>query len=87
MIVILTDDQRWDTLWSMPNVQKLLVKHGVTFQNSFVSDSLCCPSRASILTGNYAHTTGVYDNHPPFGGAPSVSKARRRALDDRHVAA
>jgi N-acetylglucosamine-6-sulfatase len=71
VVVILTDDQRWDTLWSMPNVQKLLVKHGVTFQNSFVSDSLCCPSRASILTGNYAHTTGVYDNHPPNGGAPA----------------
>jgi N-acetylglucosamine-6-sulfatase len=71
VIVILTDDQRWDTLWSMPNVQKLLVKHGVTFTNSFVSDSLCCPSRATILTGNYAHTTGVWDNHPPNGGAPA----------------
>jgi N-acetylglucosamine-6-sulfatase len=70
IIVILTDDQRWDTLWSMPNVERLLVRHGVTFTNSFVSDSLCCPSRASILTGNYAHTTGVWDNHPPNGGAP-----------------
>jgi arylsulfatase A-like enzyme len=70
VVVILTDDQRWDTLWAMPNVQRLLVKHGVTFENSFVSDALCCPSRASILTGNYAHTTGVYDNHPPYGGAP-----------------
>ncbi len=79
VIVILTDDQRWDTLWSMPNVQRLLVKHGVTFKNSFVSDSLCCPSRASILTGNYAHTTGVYDNHPPYGGAP-----RFRENGDEH---
>jgi N-acetylglucosamine-6-sulfatase len=71
IIVILTDDQRTETLASMPNVQKLLVKHGVSFANSFVSDSLCCPSRASILTGNYAHTTRVYDNHPPHGGAPA----------------
>src|SRR5690242_1291967 len=70
IIVILTDDQRWDTLWSMPNVQRLLVHHGVTFANSFVSNPLCCPSRATILTGNYAHTTRVYDNHPPHGGAP-----------------
>jgi N-acetylglucosamine-6-sulfatase len=70
VIVILTDDQRWDTLWAMPHVRALLQRHGVTFANSFVSDSLCCPSRASILTGNYAHTTGVYDNHPPNGGAP-----------------
>ncbi|HEY3765422.1 MAG TPA: sulfatase-like hydrolase/transferase, partial [Gaiellales bacterium] len=74
VIVILTDDQRSETLASMPNVQKYLVKHGVTFENSFVSDSLCCPSRASILTGNYAHTTGVYDNRPPHGGAPTFRK-------------
>ena len=70
IVIILTDDQRWDTLGSMPNVQKLLVHHGVTFAKSFVSDSLCCPSRATILTGNCAHTTRVYDNHPPHGGAP-----------------
>ena len=69
VIVILTDDQNSNTLWAMPHLQSLLVKHGVTFANSFVSDSLCCPSRASILTGNYAHTTKVYDNHPPNGGA------------------
>jgi N-acetylglucosamine-6-sulfatase len=69
VIVILTDDQNSNTLWAMPHLQSLLVKHGVTFANSFVSDSLCCPSRASILTGNYAHTTQVYDNHPPNGGA------------------
>jgi N-acetylglucosamine-6-sulfatase len=70
IVLILTDDQRWDTLWSMPNVRRLLVHHGVTFANSFVTNPLCCPSRATILTGNYAHTTRVYDNHPPHGGAP-----------------
>jgi arylsulfatase A-like enzyme len=83
VVLILTDDQRWDTLWSMPNVQKLLVHHGVTFANSFVSDSLCCPSRATILTGNYAHTTRVYDNHPPHGGAPVF----RATGDDRSTIA
>jgi arylsulfatase A-like enzyme len=83
IIVILTDDQRWDTLWSMPNVQRLLVHHGVTFANSFVSNPLCCPSRATILTGNYSHTTRVYDNHPPHGGAP-VFKAHG---DDRSTIA
>jgi N-acetylglucosamine-6-sulfatase len=83
IVVILTDDQRWDTLWSMPNVRRLLVGHGVTFANSFVSNPLCCPSRATILTGDYAHTTRVYDNHPPHGGAP-VFKA---AGDDRSTIA
>ena len=41
---------------------------GVTFDNNFVSYSLCCPSRASILTGNYPHNTGVFTNSTPDGG-------------------
>jgi N-acetylglucosamine-6-sulfatase len=69
IVVILTDDQRWDTLWSMPNVRRLLVDHGVTFANAFVTNSFCCPSRSTILTGNYSHTTGIYGNRPPHGGA------------------
>jgi N-acetylglucosamine-6-sulfatase len=69
IVLILTDDQRSDTLWSMPNVKKLLVDHGVTFTNAFVTNSFCCPSRSTILTGNYSHTTGIYGNRPPHGGA------------------
>jgi N-acetylglucosamine-6-sulfatase len=68
IVFVLSDDQRWDTLGSMPNVQKELVAHGVTFTNSFVPTSLCCPSRASILTGKYAHSTGVYLNIGAHGG-------------------
>jgi N-acetylglucosamine-6-sulfatase len=67
-VVILTDDQRWDTLRYMPNVRRLLANRGMTFTNSFVSNSLCCPARASLLTGNYSHTTGVYTNDLPDGG-------------------
>jgi arylsulfatase A-like enzyme len=62
VVLILTDDQRWDTLWAMPNVQSLLVGHGVTFSNGFVANALCCPSRANILKGAYSHTTRVYQN-------------------------
>jgi N-acetylglucosamine-6-sulfatase len=68
IVLVLTDDQRFDTLAAMPSVQKDLVDHGVTFTNGFVSDSLCCPSRASILTGQYASQTGVWGNKEPFGG-------------------
>ena len=71
IIVVLTDDQRWDTLSAMPTVERALVAHGVTFKNSFVTNSLCCPSRASLLTGRYSHSTGVYLNAPPHGGFPS----------------
>src|SRR5512133_4275066 len=60
IVVVLTDDQRWDTLSAMPTVEQELVAHGVTFTNSFVVNSLCCPSRASLLTGQYSHSTGVY---------------------------
>jgi N-acetylglucosamine-6-sulfatase len=70
IVLILTDDQRWDELGPrfMPNVQALLVDRGVTFSNAFVVNSLCCPSRASILTGQYSHTTGVYQNSGDHGG-------------------
>ena len=68
IVFILTDDQRWDTLWAMPNVQSELVSHGVDFRNTFVVNSLCCPSRVSILTGQYSHTTLVYKNGGRYGG-------------------
>jgi N-acetylglucosamine-6-sulfatase len=70
IVLILSDDQRWDTLWSMPNVRSEIAAHGVTFSNGFVVNASCCPSRATILTGQYSHTTGVYTNQSkqPYGG-------------------
>jgi N-acetylglucosamine-6-sulfatase len=69
IVFVLTDDQRWDTLGAMPTVQRELVARGVTFTNAFAVNPLCCPSRASFLTGRYSHSTGVYDNNAPHGGA------------------
>jgi len=71
IVLIVTDDQRWNTLWAMPNVSRYLVPHGVTFTNAFVTTSFCCPSRASILTGLYSRHTGVYSDSGPHGGAPA----------------
>jgi len=68
IVVILTDDQRWDTLWSMPTVQSELVDKGITFSNAFVVNPICCPSRVSFLTGQYSHTSGVWSNRGPYGG-------------------
>jgi N-acetylglucosamine-6-sulfatase len=67
IVLILTDDQRFDTLWAMPHVQQDLVQHGVDFTNSYVVNPLCCPSRTTILTGKYSHSTGVYRNFAPHG--------------------
>jgi arylsulfatase A-like enzyme len=51
----------------MPQVQALQAR-GLTFRNYFVSDSLCCPSRSSIFTGNFPHDTGVFNNTGRAGG-------------------
>jgi N-acetylglucosamine-6-sulfatase len=72
IVLILTDDQRWDTLKDkyMPTVKSQLMAKGATFENAFVVNSLCCPSRVTILTGTYSHTNGVWTNISPYGGFP-----------------
>lgn len=69
IVVIMTDDQE-DTgsMAYMPKAHALLAEHGVTFTNSFVNLSLCCPSRASFLTGQSAHNDGIKSNSPKDGG-------------------
>jgi arylsulfatase A-like enzyme len=71
VVVILTDDQRWDALSRMPTVKSELVNKGVSFANSFVVNSLCCPSRVTFLTGTYSHTNHVYTNFGVHGGWPA----------------
>jgi N-acetylglucosamine-6-sulfatase len=68
IVLILTDDQTVEELSEMPVVQSELVGKGVTFGNGFVVNPLCCPSRATILTGKYSHGTDIYQNVPPHGG-------------------
>lgn len=67
IVFVLADDLSWDLLPYMPNVQRLRAQ-GTTFSNYFVTDSLCCPSRASILTGQYPHNTGIFRNTGSDGG-------------------
>ncbi len=64
---VLTDDLSMNLLRFMPQVQALQAR-GLTFDNYFVSDSLCCPSRSSIFTGNLPHDTGVFTNAGLDGG-------------------
>jgi arylsulfatase A-like enzyme len=68
VVFVLSDDQRADTLAEMPRIQRALVKYGVRFRRAHVVMPMCCPARASILTGNFAHTTGVWGNRGEHGG-------------------
>jgi N-acetylglucosamine-6-sulfatase len=71
VILILTDDHRFDAMGFMghPFLETThmdrMAKEGVHLANAFVTTSLCSPSRASILTGLYAHNHGVIDNYNP----------------------
>jgi N-acetylglucosamine-6-sulfatase len=65
VVVILSDDERADGTSVMPNVRRLLADHGITFTDYHVTTSECGPSRASILTGQYSHHTGVLGNFGP----------------------
>src|SRR4051794_14261801 len=67
VVFILTDDLSWNLVQYMPNVRQMQ-RDGMTFTNYFVTDSLCCPSRASIFTGRYPHNHGVLTNTAPVGG-------------------
>src|SRR5215208_1130219 len=82
IVFILTDDMRKDDLKYMPNTKALLQSTGMTFQNAFVSNVLCCPSRATIMRGQYSHNTGVWTNKDvgrrAAGGRPTGTKATRR---------
>jgi N-acetylglucosamine-6-sulfatase len=67
IVFVLTDDLSLDLLRFMPHVLAMK-RHGLTFKDYFVSDSLCCPSRASILTGRFPHNTRILSNTIPVGG-------------------
>ena len=68
IIVVYVDDMRASDLSVMTNVKNRIANNGVSFSNSIVSTSACCPARATHLSGKYSHNTGVLHNSPPHGG-------------------
>jgi arylsulfatase A-like enzyme len=86
VIVIITDDMRWDCMscaghphLKTPHMDRLAAQ-GVRFKNAFCTTSLCSPSRASILSGLYAHRHGVRDNFTEFPrDLPSMATLLQRA--------
>ncbi len=68
IVFILTDDMALQDVPVMPKLQKLMIDEGTTFANFFVTNSQCCPSRSSILRGQYVHNHGVLSNSIGFKG-------------------
>src|SRR5215471_1368469 len=89
LILILTDDLEQGSIAYpgpiayMPQIQSLLVNRGLTFSNAFVTRALCCPSRASILRGQYPHNHTITSNRLPDGGE---ARFRELGLDSSTIA-
>ena len=92
VVVVMSDDQTIESLRVMPKCARCSQAQGTTFSTSFVSFPLCCPSRSTFLTGQYAHNHGVLSNMPPLRRlhqarphehAARVAAARR--LPHRHI--
>src|SRR5215207_3295162 len=70
VVVILSDDANFQDMQVMRKTKRLLTRHGTKFSRYFATFPLCCPARASLLTGQYSHNHGVFSNLPPNGGFP-----------------
>jgi arylsulfatase A-like enzyme len=75
VVVVMTDDQDFRSMHVMPQTRSLIAKRGTTFETSVVSFPLCCPSRATYYTGQYAHNHGVKWLFSPTGGYPKLKQA------------
>ncbi len=84
IVFILTDDLDYASAQKMPEIGALLREEGTSFENTFVSHPICCPSRATILTGLYDHNHDVRTNSPPDGG---FEKFRDEGLEESTIAA
>lgn len=74
-VLVNTDDMAAHDLAFMRRVNNLLVNSGTNFSNSFVPTALSGPSRASLLTGLYAHSTGMLENASPLGGEVNIDRS------------
>lgn len=78
IVLVLADDLSMDLVQYMPRVQAMM-DEGMSFDRYVATNSLCCPSRATILTGRYSHSTGIYRNQPPDGGFEVFRQVEERS--------
>ena len=89
LVLVLADDQRFDTLScaggvhvQTPSLDQIAAQ-GAFFERAYVTTSLCCPARAGILTGLYAHRTQIRNNEDDVDFLASDRKSTR--LNSSHV--
>lgn len=80
IIVVMSDDQAPEMMRALPTVQREIGKRGATFTNAFASFPLCCPARATFLTGEYAHNHGTKGNNRRSGGGYQAMLDKDRNL-------
>jgi arylsulfatase A-like enzyme len=83
IVFVLTDDQFPGTENAMPALKKNVTSQGVKFTNMISTFPLCCPARATIMRGQYAHNTRIYGNTLPAGG---WKKFRNQGLQKNTIA-
>jgi N-acetylglucosamine-6-sulfatase len=76
VVVVMTDDQRFDDMAALPKTHRLIGEAGVTFTRAFASYPVCCPARATFFTGQYAHNHDVRCLYPDCGGGYSKLNQR-----------
>ena len=77
IVFVLTDDLDVASVPKVPSLKAYMADKGTTFDNAFVTNSLCCPSRSTILTGEYPHNHLVRNNGPPLGGFKTFHRLGR----------
>jgi len=87
IVYLLVDDLDVMSLDRMPNLRSMMIDRGLTFTNGFATTPLCCPSRASIMTGQYAHNHGILINRDPmaFGTQPNCFEVFRNRGQERQT--
>ena len=75
VVMVMTDDQWLESMRFMPQTQRYFGTQGVTFDRYYASYPLCCPSRSTFLSGQFAHNNGVRHNADPLGGYDKLNEA------------
>jgi N-acetylglucosamine-6-sulfatase len=77
LVFILTDDLSSHDMQYLDGLRNIMAPNGTTFQRAYVSDAVCCPSRATILRGQYPHNHGIRGNVAPAGGHDKFRSTRK----------